>query len=384
MFKKLVILLVFAFAIILAPVVALAEEQSNTSENEQVAAPNVEKNGSQSVSLSIEEALKLAEANNSTLKQAKLSRDQSKIKTSQAHAGARKVDEEEATTLSLGLTKYYSEKAAKIALDLAEKTYAVAHEQVNLLVKKDYLDVLKKKELVKVKQLAVERAQKQLDTANINFQVGTVAKTDVLTAEVGLAQAKAELTSANNNLKLAEITLCTALGLDTGTKLNLTSTIAYEAFVPADLQKVIEESMAGHLEIASKLAAKDLAVENYNITVDYSAAGTYGALLAKNSVDVAALNLEDAKDKVIANITSAYLNVLAAEETVNTYTASLASAEESARLNSLRYEVGMATSYDVLNASVQLSNVAASKVEAIYNHYLAKLAFETSKLALTN
>jgi outer membrane protein TolC len=267
---------------------------------------------------------------------------------------------------------------------VAERAYDVAFEQVKLLVKSHYLDVLKKKELVNVKQMAVERAQKQLDNANVNFQVGTVAKTDVLTAEVGLAQAKAELTAANNNLRLAEITLCTDLGLDTGTNLNLTSTIQYEAFTPVELNRVIEDSMPGHLEIAKCQAAKELADENYNITVAYSAAGTYSALLAKNSVDAAVIDLEDAKDKVIANITGSYLNVLSAEEMVNTYAASVEQAREAHRLTSLRYQVGMATSLDVLNTSVQLSNVEASRIEAIYNHYLAKLTFETSKLALTN
>lgn len=375
--KILAILLVFTFTMILFPGMTIADTESGAldSEKQSILEP---------VDLNMEDALKLGEENNSLLKQARLARDKSKIQTNQAHAGAKKVDEEYATTLELGKVKYYNEKAAKISLQVAEKTYEVAHEQVALLIKSHYLDVLKKQELVTVKQLAVERAQKQLETANVNFQVGTVAKTDVLTAEVGLAQAKAELTAAKNNLKLSEITLCTDLGLDTNTPLSLSSTIQYEAFTPVDLAKVIEESIAGHLEIAKCQAAKELADENYNITVAYSAPNTYTAKLAKNSADSAMIELEDARDKVIANITGSYLSVLAAEEMVNTYAASVEQAREADRLTSLRYQVGMATSLDVLNTSVQLSNVEASRIEAIYNHYLAKLTFETSKLALTS
>lgn len=375
--KILAILLVFTFTMILFPGATLADTESG-------ALDSGEQSVLETMDLSMEDALKLGEENNSLLKQARLARDKSKIQTNQAHAGAKKVDEEYATTLELGKVKYYNEKAAKISLQVAEKTYEVAHEQVALLIKSHYLDVLKKQELVTVKQLAVERAQKQLETANVNFQVGTVAKTDVLTAEVGLAQAKAELTAAKNNLKLSEITLCTDLGLDTNTHLSLSSTIQYEAFTPVDLAKVIEDSMAGHLEIAKCQAAKELADENYNITVAYSAPNTYTAKLAKNSADSAMIELEDARDKVIANITGSYLSVLAAEEMVNTYAASVEQAREADRLTSLRYQVGMATSLDVLNTSVQLSNVEASRIEAIYNHYLAKLTFETSKLALTS
>lgn len=378
--KTLVIILVFAFFMTLLPGATLADTESGALDSTNTAVPVLEP-----LNLSMDDALKLGEENNSALKQARLAKAKSRIQAEQANSGADKVNEDMASnSLELGKVKYYNEKAAKMSLEVADKAYDVALEQVKLLVKSHYLNALKKKDLVTVKQMTVERAQKQLDTANVNFQVGTVAKTDVLTAEVGLAQAKAELTAAKNNLELAEIQLCTDLGLDTNANLNLTSTIQYEAFVPVDLNKVIEESMSGHLEIAKCKAAKELADENYKITVAYSAPNTYAARLAKNTADSAVIDLEDAKNKVVANITSSYLNILAAEETVNTYAASVEQAEESDRLTRLRYEVGMATSYDVLNASVQLSNVAASRVEAIYNHYLAKLTFETSKLSLTS
>ncbi|MFA4885799.1 MAG: TolC family protein [Desulfotomaculaceae bacterium] len=384
--KSLILFVMFAFFLMLLPGVTMAGSDEGVVTDSAIMTNDtqVEAQAAPVKNLSMEEALSLAEENNSAIKQAKITRDKSKIQTDQAHSGADKIDEDQATSLSTGKVKYYNEFAAKASLSVAEKAYAVAFEQVKLLVKKHYLDVMKKKDLVNIKQEALERAQRQLEVTEVNFQVGTVAKTDVLTAQVGLAQAKTELTTANNNLRLAELQLKTDLGLDMGTTLNLIATVQYDAFIQVDLEKTIDNAMANHLEIEKCLSSKEVADENYKITVAYSAANTYNSRLAKLDVETKAVELEDAKNKVVANITGSYLSILAAEEAVNNYSIAAEQASESMRLTSLRYEVGMATSLDVLNASVQQSNVEASRVEAIYNHYLAKLTFETSKLALTN
>lgn len=378
MLKKFFSVLLVASLLFVAP--PAANRAAGEDSSDGVAAGQV----AGALDLSLDDAINLAAENNSNLKRARIALEKSKVTVNQAHLGASNIPYESATTLELGKVKFYNEKAARAALDVAEKTYEATYEQVKLLVKKDYLDVLKKKELVSVKQEAVKRAEKQLEVASASYGVGTVAKTDVLAAQVGLAQARAELIGAENNLRLAEIKLCSDLGIDTNTSLNLTSTVQYEPFEPVDLSSLIDEAMSGHLEIARCRSAAELAEEYYRIVVKYTSPATFAAQTARAEMEAAGVDLEDAKNKVISDVTGCYLSVLAAEETVKTYQAALEQAREAWRLTNLRYEVGMATSLDVMSALVQLSNVEANTVEAVYNHHLAVQALKTSKLALTS
>lgn len=374
----------FFSVVLVASLLLIASPASNKASGEGSGDVAAAGQAAKALDLSLDDAIKLASENNSTLKQAKIALEKTKIGVNQAHLGASNIPYEAATTLELGKAKFYNEKAARAALDVAQKTYDVALEQVKLLVKKDYLDVLKKKELVAVKREAVKRAEKQLEVASANYSVGTVAKTDVLASQVGLAQARVELIGAENNLRLAEIKLCSDLGIDTNTPLNLTSTVQYEPFVPVDLNSLIDEAMDVHLEIAKCKSAAELAEEYYQIVIKYTSPATFAAQTAKAEIEASAVALQDAKNKVISDITGCYLSVLAAEETVKTYQAALEQAREALRLTNLRYEVGMATSLDVMNALVQLSSVEANTVEAVYNHHLAVHALQTSKLALTS
>jgi hypothetical protein len=61
--------------------------------------------------------------------------------------------------------------------------------------------------------------------------------------------------------------------------------------------------------------------------------------------------------------------------------AGLEQARENHRLASLRYEVGVGTSLEVLQASEQLLRIESRYVEALFNYHLAVLTFETAKVA---
>ena len=61
--------------------------------------------------------------------------------------------------------------------------------------------------------------------------------------------------------------------------------------------------------------------------------------------------------------------------------ASLQQARENHRLASLRYEVGVGSGPEVLEASEQWLAHRARYVEALFNYHLAALTFETAKVA---
>jgi len=335
--------------------------------------------------LSLEEALRLAEENNPDFKLAELEKDRAGIEADQAENTADKIKDAKETyglgyTVEDALVVFVNEKQKKALDTIAEKSYEAAKKGLELQIVQKYYAVLEAEKMLEVKQAALERARQQLKQARVAYEVGTVARTDLLAAEVGMSSVEAELTSAQNDYRLAVIELNRVIGLELDTPLELTSKVEFESLGEVDLDEVIEQAMEERLDIVSKREMKAVADENYRVCKGYSAANTYVARLAKIDAEKAAVELEKTKKAAVADLTSAYLNVLAAEKALKALQGSVKLAEENMRLTSLRYEVGLATTLDVLNASEKLSEVQAQYVQALFRHNLAKLSFETAKI----
>jgi len=329
--------------------------------------------------LSLEEALQLASENNSNLKSARIDLEQAYITASQGSEASRGISEAE--SLSAANIKYVQSEKTALNKKIAKQKMEVVEEQVKLLIKQYYYAVLQARDIVEVSQSSLERAQKELENAEIAFEVGTVAKTDVLSAQMGVANAQAQLTADKNDYQLAVIDLNSAIGLPLDTPLELTTKVEYKAPEVVDLAKTIEEAKKTRLDVASAEAAKLVAEKQYEIDKKYTSTGTFTTKLAALDITSAELEIENTYNEVVSDITKAYLNVQAADDTVKYMNAAVEQAQENFRLTSLRYQVGMATMLDVLDASVQLADMQAKQVKALYSFDLAKLSLETAKLA---
>lgn len=332
--------------------------------------------------LTIEEALELARENNHQLKLAELERYKSKVATDQAASKRRHIPESHPYQGSLPKDQARLNETIKEAgYRVADREYDVAKVQIELLIKKNYYDVLKAKDLMEVSKAALERAQEQLRQAEVAFSVGTVAKNDVLGAKAAVSAAQAKVTAAQNNFRLSEITLSRSVGLPTGTTYNLTSIVKPDAKPQVNLDEVITEAQKNRLDILKAEADIEVAEANYDLAVGYTGKGTYDAQQARTSMNQAELVLEDNKKAVVSDLTRTYLSVQAAQKQLDAYTSAVEQSREGLRLAKLRYEVGMATSLEVLTASANLEEMEANRVGALYDHNLAVMSFETAKLA---
>lgn len=334
--------------------------------------------------LSLEDALKLAEENNAAIKKADIELEKSKIKLIQAKNAFKDINDAEDSPSGYMLSTFEAkgqviigQKAAEAGNQLAQKACDVAYEQIKLLIKKKYYAVLEAQDTVKVKESALKRAQKQLDTASASFKAGVVAKNDVLQAEMGLAKARADLAAARNAYMLAVIDLNREIGLDVNTQLQLTTKVDKKDILgEVDLQQYIDEALKNRLDIARDQAALDVAKISYDTAVSYTAPNTYVSRLAKLDMDSAARNLEETSKGVAYEVTQAYLNVQAAAEGLEFMEKAAEHARENLRLAETRYQVGVGTSMEVLNALVNSDEMETARVQALYRYNLAKMMFE--------
>ena len=96
-----------------------------------------------------------------------------------------------------------------------QQDYAGTRQQVVLDVRTGYFGYLAAQRAQKVQEETVRQNQDLLNQAQGFYKVGLKAKIDVTKAEANLYQAEANLIQAKNNVKLAQVTLMTALGLKT-------------------------------------------------------------------------------------------------------------------------------------------------------------------------
>ena len=183
--------------------------------------------------IDLDETIQLALENNRTIKQSIVSRESAywNFKT----AGSRLGPNVSVTSQALGVGgSYYSSYnnhrlfsnsasfsmpiydgnllkenrvAARYGLNSADLTLENTLQAVKLQATTYYYRVLQTKNYIEVGEENVRTLQEHLNNVNAQFRAGTVAKADVLSSEVNLANAQQNLVTYNNNYDIAVATL---------------------------------------------------------------------------------------------------------------------------------------------------------------------------------
>lgn len=276
-----------------------------------------------------------------------------------------------------------------------------------------YYDVLRCRNQIEVDEDNVRTLQEHLNNVNAQFKAGTVAKADVLSSQVRLANAQQSLVTAQNDYDVAVATLSSYLLMPADTILRAQEQLTY---IPYNLN--LANCTAYALENRPDVAAADYAVKQAESGVRSAKAGyrpTVNAVATKgmngkspfsqnlsdswtagisaqwNIFDngVTAAEVESAKASLAAaeesaaeireavqlQVQSAFLTLRAAEKNISTTKLAISSAEEDFKIAQVRYAAGVGTNLDVMDASDKLT-------QAKNNYYIALYTYNTAKAAL--
>ena len=386
--------------------------------------------------IDLDETVQLALENNRTIKQAIVSRESAywNMKT----AGSRMGPNVSVTSQALGVGgSYYSSYrghrlfsnsanfsmpiydgnllrenrvAARYGLNSADLSLENTLQAVKLQATTYYYRVLQTKNYIEVGEENVRTLQEHLNNVNAQFRAGTVAKADVLSSEVNLANAQQNLVNYNNNYDVAVATLCNYLLLPADTVLRTQDQLTYTKH-----NLNLEDCTAYALENRPDVAAADYAVKQaesakrsaragHSPTVDavasagingdkpfnkeYSDSWTAGISanwnifdngLVDSQVHEAEAAIVQAKEQaattreqVQLDVQSAFLTLRAAEKNIATTKTAIASAEEDFKIAQVRYAAGVGTNLDVMDASTKLTQTKTNYYDALYNYNTAK------------
>lgn len=301
---------------------------------------------------------------------------------------------------------------AKLALDSSQWGIAKARQQLKYDATDAYFKFMAARDNVKLNQESVERLERYLQDVKLQFEVGVVAKVDVLRSEVELAKAKQSLIEARNTYDLTMANLNNVIGFPLTTELNVKGELSYSHYEKdmafcvdaalrqrpeisqmTDAAKIAQEAVtiakAGYLPTVSAVYnagwydSKFAGGNNYNWTVYLLTNWTLlDSGLTAGKVKQAAEGykktqeqLKQTVDNVRLDVRQTFLSLMSAEQSITTSSSAVGLAEEDYKIKVIRYQAGVGTNLDVLDAQVALTTAKNNFLKAMYeyNNFRAKL-----------
>lgn len=399
------------------------------------------------VELSLEDGIEMALANNRTIKQSEWdhesadwalheARRNSGLKFSwegtanriggkayeSARAAGGKYEHDYGNTLQATFPLYTggkienSIKGAEYGLDAADLALENTKQSIKLTATSDYYKILQCRNLIKVQQDAVDTLQVHLNNVNAQYNVGTVAKSDVLASEVQLANAQQSLVTARNNYDIAVATLNNVIGLPTDTVLNINDELRYNKYdltlegcteyalshrpdgLAADFQvkqanAAMQAAKAGHYPTVTAVArnsrsGEDPFKDDHESNDVWAAGITASWNIFDNNITAAQVHQKKAallkaeevsaqkKEQILLDVRTAYLNLLAAEKNIKTMEVAVERAQEDYKIAQVRYSAGVGTNLDVMDAEEKLTQAQTNYYTALYNYNTAKASLD--------
>lgn len=302
-------------------------------------------------------------------------------------------------------------RAAKQGAKGSELMLEAVQNDLVYQITRAYYGILQVRAFIGVQEEAVKSLSESLRTATERNLAGSALKSDVLTLDVQLSQAKEELIRAKNALKLGVASLNTAIGQ------KLVGPADVAGLKGRDVPAALTNEVSGGVEGRPEFRALDARVKAMEALVTRARREYYPVVNGFGSVDwdsetlsgfeqsymvgaAVELNIFDgqrnrsglARAKAAAaetlaqaeklrqalelDLTQARLNEQEARERLEVAAKSLASAAESLRLTQERYQQGAAVITDLLMAQTGMTATQTRQVAAQYDCLIARANVE--------
>ena len=303
-------------------------------------------------------------------------------------------------------------EAARFLTESKEWQKAVTLAQVEFDAKQGFYDVLLASSLVEVAAESVRTFERNLTDAQQMYDVGMVSNFEVLRAKTELGARKSELVAAKNALRLAKANLRRVLFLPEDTRLDLAASIDWkpsdtpvETYVARALEDRPEiQALQKSIEAAQQQVrgAKGQYLPRVGLRAEYSntdnggmamndgwtisvgaeydiyAGGKrkYDVLEARSQVTSLEHQLSDLKRLVELDVTQAHISIQDAMAKMESERGTVTLAQEGLRLAELRFQEGVGTQSEILDAELALTNAQSSLFRALREFAVANASLE--------
>jgi outer membrane protein len=301
-------------------------------------------------------------------------------------------------------------KLAKHGEEAANLSIAATKQQLTAEVTTAYFNALQAKNLAAVAGQAVNDLEAHLKNVKNHYDAGTISLSDVLQTEVRLASARNNLIKGQNTFKLARYKLNKVIGLSLHNEAELIADSDFKAdgstvdeYLAMAFSKRPELSQAklgiamahDHRQITESgdlptvaLFANDLWQDTLPSTSKHSNSWMVGVNVQLNVFDngltrteikqaeyeikKAQEQLKQVEDKVTLEVCQAFLNVQEAIGRINNNEVAVHQSETDYQLTQERYENGVGTNLDVMDAELAMTQAKTNYVQALYDYHIGR------------
>ena len=299
--------------------------------------------------------------------------------------------------------------AARKLAEVSRYDVELQRQLVTLAVKEAYTNTLFAQRLIKVQRQALERADLNLRSVRGFFEVGTRPKSDVVRAEVDVANARVDNIRADNAERVARVALNTSMGVPANTKFELVDNLVYLKVADPD-RDLIAEALTQRPEYTqAKLrieGAESILKRTFrDFFPDVVGSGSVGGVRssldtswsagialnwsifdggnrlsryreAKAALEASQSRLKATELDIAREVEQARSTVLETDERILAAQAAVASAQENFRLVQGRFDAGVGTILDLTDAQLALTQAQNAEAQALADFRIALARLE--------
>jgi outer membrane factor, OMF family len=298
-------------------------------------------------------------------------------------------------------------RSAEKELRTSELQLETIVEQARFEAARDYYDLQNNDAQIRIQEAAVEDASQTLRDAQLLQQAGLGTRFDVVSAEVELSQAQQQLITARAEQNIARRQLAETLSVSHKTDLATAEAIEEVATWELSLPETIVQAFKNRAELEQSLLQREIGEENRTIALSQtrprvSASATYGinddfednidfadnyslglqaqwrlfdggaaragAEQAERDVEIAETQFANQRNQIRFQVEQAYFGLESNKKNIATASKEVELAEESLRLARLRFQAGVGTQTEVIDAQTQLTTARGNLLTSIINY----------------
>ena len=280
---------------------------------------------------------------------------------------------------------------------------ATTREDVVFAAKVAFYNVLRTQKTMEFQRENLRQREALLRQATAFYEAGVRAKIDVARAEANLYDARAQVSQAENDLRVARITLLQRIGVEGPAEFGLSGQLP-ELALPGDMADWVAEAEKNRPELRALLEKERAATESFRgarseyypyltgsagigygsdtfpLEQNYGAAVTLNFPLfsgfltreqvkeASATISSARFEMTEAKRRVRLQVEASAYSVQEAQERLGARKKEREASEENLRLATARYEVGAGDIIEMIDAQTQMVRSDTDTVNTAFDY----------------
>lgn len=273
-------------------------------------------------------------------------------------------------------------KQAELQFRKAANQYALAKQDVAQVVEEAFYSVLRAEAALRSAEDALARAKKQDEIVQRKFDSGIAPELDLIEARNNLTARQAELAQAISDLEISRMRFNRALGRPLLAPVSLVQEDTTYDEVAIGLEEAIEYALTNRFELIAGAAEVKLREEEV-VLKDNDYTPEMEKRRIRYALERAKLNQKDLEMQIQLSVRESYSQLIRAQSQIALLQGKVELAARRLEIAEVRYNAGLSTIVELIDAQNALSDAEAQATAAIYDYNLAKANFYRSIGKLT-